>query len=136
MFRKALTPLRKVSFVLPGVLCLACLSAPKSQEGRKRVMRGGGLQSAWAGARPWPPETVFTNNRSYSILRVAGGPGQEEAGRQGSGEIYRNRVMEQQRTKEPAGRANERRRLEKQGKTKPKSAWAETDKIVTLSSSV
>lgn len=67
---------------------------------------------------------------------MAGEPGQEEAGRQVSGEIYRNRVMEKQRAKEPAGRANERRRLERQGKTKPKSVSAETDKIVTLSSSV
>lgn len=40
--------------------------------------------------------------------------------------------MEKRRAKEPAGRANDRRRLEKQGKTKPKSALAETEKTEIL----
>lgn len=43
---------------------------------------------------------------------MAGEPGQKEAGRQLSGEIYGSRVLEKQSPKELTGQANERRRLE------------------------
>lgn len=75
MFCKALTSLRKVSFVLPAVLCLVCLSTLKSQEGRKRVLHGVELQSAWAGAKPWPRKqssliTEATLSREWQVSWV------------------------------------------------------------------
>lgn len=117
MISNALTSLREVAFVLPGD---PLLSLPVHTEvtGRNSDLHREDC-SQLSGTWTLAPETVFTLNLLHP--EIAGELGQEEVGKQISGEIYRNRVLGKRRLKRPASGPNERWRLEaeRQGKTSP-----------------